>query len=109
LLDFSFLKSINWVHSIRHPLGRGGWSRVRVLFLSFNLAAESVTWVSKSNGGTDSGTGPHACSAGDLRGHSGRNRLTMIITHSWLCLNRVWDEYLDGYAWRIRDATYCEL
>jgi hypothetical protein len=33
----------------------------------------------------------------------------MIITHRWLCLNRVWDEYLDGYAWRIRDATYCEL
>jgi hypothetical protein len=21
LLDFSFMKSINWVHSIRHPLG----------------------------------------------------------------------------------------
>jgi hypothetical protein len=58
LLDFSFMKSINWVHSIRHPLGGGGWSRVGVLFLSFNLAAESVTWVSKSNGGTDSGTGP---------------------------------------------------
>jgi hypothetical protein len=33
----------------------------------------------------------------------------MIITHSWLCLNRVWDEYLDGYAWRIRDAIYSEL
>ena len=55
------------------------------------------------------GQAPRPAGADDLRGHSRRNRMTMIITHSWLCLNRVWDEYLDGYAWRIRDATYSEL
>jgi hypothetical protein len=77
------------------------------LFLSFNLAAESVTWVSNPMVGLILGQGPHACRRSARAFWS--KSATMIITHSWLCLNRVWDEYLDGYAWRIRDATYCEL